>query len=100
MSVAILFFAYSGFDFIVKLSGETKNSATVIPKGMITGLIITTVLYLFVALAAVSTIGWKKMATSLTPMADVANVLFGSNGYSALFIIAIIAISNTVLLNQ
>ena len=99
-SVAVLFFAYSGFDFIIELSGETKNAATVIPHAMLTGLVITTLLYLFVTVSAISTIGWKNLSKSLTPMADVANVLMGNKGYTAIFIIAILSISNTILMGH
>ena len=40
ISAALIFFSFTGFDFVIELSEETKNATEIIPKGMITGIII------------------------------------------------------------
>src|SRR3989344_2661208 len=47
-SAALVFFAYMGFESIVKLGEETKDSSKVIPKALIYSVIITSILYVLV----------------------------------------------------
>ena len=62
MATSIIFFSFTGFDFIIELSEETKNSETVIPSGMLTGIALSTILYVFVTGSAINSIGWKKLS--------------------------------------
>lgn len=97
-SAALIFFAYLGFDSMVKLSEETKNPRRTIPLALILAIIITTVIYIMVALSAVSILGWEKLGASNAPLADVAAAAFGSNAFIILSIIALFSTSNTVLI--
>ena len=81
ISTAIIYFAFVGFDIIIELSEETKNADTVIPNAMMVGLLISTLLYLFVGTSAVSSIGWKKLSQSSAPLADVAQKLLENLGF-------------------
>ena len=98
-SSALVFFAYIGFESIVKLREETKNPEKVIPKALILSILITAVVYVLVAIAAVSVIGWEALSASDAPLADVATAALG-NGYAgiALAIIALFSTANTVLI--
>ena len=100
MATSVIFFSFTGFDFIIELSEETINPGVTIPNGMLTGITLSTILYFFVAVAAINSIGWRKLSTSLTPMADVADKLFGGYGFQALLIIAMISMSNTILMGH
>ena len=100
MGASLIYFAYFGFDFIIELSEETKNADTVIPHAMMLGVIVSTILYVMVALSAVSSVGWKKLSTSKAPIADVATAVLGSWGYKLLFIIALVSMSNTILMGH
>ncbi len=95
---ALVFFAYTGFESIVKLSEETKNPEKTIPKGLILAIMISIVLYISVAISAVSVIGWEKLAASDAPFADLAFRAFGSNAFILLAVIALFATANTVLM--
>lgn len=97
---AFIYFAFVGFDFVIELSEETKNASVVLPRAMMTGILISTALYLMISVTAVSTIGWKKLSKSLTPMADVAQRLYGANGYKLLLITAMVSMSNTILMGH
>ncbi len=100
ISVAVIFFAFIGFDVIIELSEETKNASRVIPYSMMIGIVISTLIYITVGLAAVSSIGWKTLSKSKAPLADVAKHLVGSKGYSVVYFIALLAMSNSILMGH
>ncbi|MBE0522451.1 MAG: amino acid permease, partial [Candidatus Methanoperedenaceae archaeon] len=95
---ALVFFAYMGFEGIVKLSEETKNPEKTIPKSLILALLISIFLYVLVALASVSVMGWDELATSEAPLADIALTALGPDAFVILSVIALFATANTALL--
>lgn len=97
---AFLYFAYFGFDIVIELIEETKESEKNIPKGLIYGVSISCILYLLVSIAALSSIGWKKLSESPSPMIDITNKLFNNNFGVIMMIIAIISMSNTLLMSS
>ncbi|MBN2734861.1 MAG: amino acid permease, partial [Methanomicrobiaceae archaeon] len=94
---ALLFFAYQGFEEIVKLSEETVEPEKNIPKGLILAIIITIILYLAVSISIVSIGGWEEVAGSPNPFAKIAGIAI-SGGYPLFTVIALFATANTVLL--
>ena len=66
-------FAYTGYDGAIQLTEETINPGKTIPKGMITGIILTIILYTSVAISATKSIGWEQLSQSKTPIADVTS---------------------------
>jgi len=99
-AAALVFFAYIGFESIVKLRDETKNPERTIPLGIIYSIIISSVLYVLVALSAVTAVGWKELSSTSAPLALVASSFFGSYAFTVLAVIALFATSNTVLLTM
>ncbi|MCZ7358291.1 MAG: amino acid permease [Candidatus Methanoperedens sp.] len=97
-AAALVFFAYTGFESIAKLSEETKAPEKTIPKGLILSIIISIILYVLVAISAVSVVGWEKLASSQAPFAELAYAVFGSKGFILLSVIALFATANTVLM--
>ncbi|WP_429222876.1 APC family permease [Methanobacterium oryzae] len=97
-SAALIFFAYLGFEEIVKLSDETIEPNKNIPKAIILAMIISTTLYILVAFSSVSILGWEALANSPAPFSQIASAALGPNGALLLSIIALFATSNTVLL--
>src|SRR3990172_7633389 len=95
---ALVFFAYTGFESIVKLSEETKVPEKTIPKGLLMAVLISIILYILVAISAVSVMGWEKLGSSDAPFADIAFSAFGSKAFILLTVIALFATANTVLL--
>jgi APA family basic amino acid/polyamine antiporter len=95
---ALVFFAYMGFEGIVKLSEETKNPGKTIPKSLILALLVSIFLYVLVALASVSVMGWDEIAKSEAPLADIAFTALGHDAFVILSIIALFATANTALL--
>lgn len=95
---ALVFFAYIGFEGIVKLSEETKAPEKTVPRGLMLAILISIVLYVLVAISAVSVTGWETLSKSDAPFAELAFIALGSNASVFISVIALFATSNTVLL--
>ncbi|MDN7024191.1 amino acid permease [Methanoculleus sp. FWC-SCC1] len=95
---ALVFFAYMGFEEMVKLSEEARDPVRTVPKALILALAITTVLYILASLAAVSVVGWEQLAASRAPFADVAYIALGDVAFTVIGVIALFATANTALM--
>jgi APA family basic amino acid/polyamine antiporter len=94
---ALIFFAYIGFESIARLAEETRNPTRTIPRAIVLSITITTILYILVAISAVSVLGWEKLSMSDAPLAAIASHLFGEKAFTILAVIALFATFNTVL---
>ena len=63
-AAAIIFFAYIGFDAVSTAAEETKNPAKDMPFGIIASLVITTVLYILVAVVMTGMAPWRALDTA------------------------------------
>jgi basic amino acid/polyamine antiporter, APA family len=97
---ALIFFAYQGFESMVKFSEETKKPETTVPKALILALTISAVLYVLVALSVVSVLGWQQLAVSRAPFADVLSATLGPGAAIIIAIIALFATANTALMSM
>jgi APA family basic amino acid/polyamine antiporter len=95
---ALIFFAFIGFEGVVRLSEETRNPEKNIPRALILALIISIILYMAVAFSTVSVVGWEKLSQSDAPFATVAFEALGNDAFILLSVIALFATANTVLL--
>lgn len=97
-AASLVFFAYLGFEGMANFSEEMKNPVRDLPKAIIYALIISTILYVLVAVAAVSAVGWNVLSTSGAPMAIVAADVLGPTAEILLAAIALASTANTVIL--
>ncbi|MFX0017917.1 MAG: APC family permease [Promethearchaeota archaeon] len=97
-AVALIFFAYIGFEDIANIAEEVKEPQRNLPKGIIYSIIITTVLYCLTALSVVSIAPYSDIANSEAPLNYVARVAIGPIGGIIMSIIALFATANTVLI--
>jgi basic amino acid/polyamine antiporter, APA family len=96
-AIGVIFFAYIGFENIANLAEEVKDSRKNIPLALIISLIISTILYILVSVAAVAEVGAQALSESDAPLTMV--VTRGLGGYaSILSLIALFATGNTVLI--
>ncbi|HID72782.1 TPA: amino acid permease [Candidatus Micrarchaeota archaeon] len=96
-AIGVIFFAYIGFENIANLAEEVKDSRRNLPLALILSLIISTILYGLVSIAAVAEVGAPALAQSDAPLTDVVTRGLGSYA-SILSIIALFATGNTVLI--
>ncbi len=94
----VIFFAYLGFEDIANLVEETKNPERNIPKALILSVAITVIIYVFVAVSAVSLADWQDLRASCCPLAYAASQSLGQSAFLVMSVIALFATSNTVLI--
>jgi APA family basic amino acid/polyamine antiporter len=95
---ALIFFAFIGFEEMVKLSEEAKDPEKNIPRALIMAISVSIVLYIMVALCAVSVLGWQGLSQSAAPFAEIAHAALGQSASIAISVMALFATTNTVLL--
>jgi APA family basic amino acid/polyamine antiporter len=95
---ALVFFAFIGFDEVITLAEETRNPTRVIPRALLAALGISALLYMAVAVAAVSVIGAPALAGSNRPLADVMAHVLGGSAEGVIAAIALVTTLNTSLL--
>jgi APA family basic amino acid/polyamine antiporter len=96
-AVAIIFFAFIGFEDVANISEEVKNARKIVPKALVIALIVSTILYMLVAISSVGILGAEALAESKAPLADVVGKAI-PNASVVMLIIALFATSNTVLI--
>jgi APA family basic amino acid/polyamine antiporter len=69
---AIAFFAYIGFDSISTAAEETKNPQRTMPRGIMLGLLICTVIYVIVGAVATGIVPYQKLLSN-DPLAAAFN---------------------------
>lgn len=96
-AISVIFFAYIGFENVANIAEEVKDSRYTVPRALLLALIISTILYILVSLAAVKEVGWEALSESSAPITLVVSRVLG--GYShILTVIALFATGNTVLI--
>jgi APA family basic amino acid/polyamine antiporter len=94
----LVFFAFEGFEQIATLSEETRDPTRTIPRAILLSIGICALLYALVAVVAVSVLPWRELASSSSPLADVARAAGGPTYANALSSIALFATFNTALM--
>lgn len=94
---ALIIFAYFGFENMVNFAEETKNPEKTLPRAILLSICITTILYVLVALAAISLLPIDQLAHSKAPLTDAVHPI-SSKLAGALGGIALFATANTVLI--
>ncbi len=97
-AVALIFFAYIGFEDIANIAEEVKSPAKNLPKAIIYSIIITTVLYCLTAISVVSILPYSEIASSPAPLNSVTSAVLGPIGGIIMSFIALFATANTVLI--
>lgn len=96
---ALVFFSYVGFEDLVKMAEETKNPESVMPKGVLLSGLAVLVIYILIAISAVSVLNWNQLAQADGPLAAVIETKLGTIGGTGLVIVALFATSKTILTN-
>jgi len=97
-AVALIFFAYIGFEDIANIAEEVKDPARNLPRAIIYSIIITTVLYCLTAISVVSILHYEEIASSQAPLSSVVSEVLGPVGGIIMSFIALFATANTVLI--
>lgn len=95
---ALIFFAFIGFESIPRLAEESKNPKKDIPRAIILSIIITTIIYVLIAISAVSTVGSSVLSSSKNPLGDVAKTILGTYGLLLVSLFGLFATFSTSFL--
>jgi len=90
----IAFFAYSGFNTIATLTPSTENGEKVIPRAIVSSLIITAVIYMLVIFSMVDALPWYYYGQTSAPLSLVLSEIHAPSWL--FFIISASAILATV----
>lgn len=101
-ATSVAFFAMVGFEDSVNMAEETKNPSQIFPKIMLTGLMITGVVYVLVSLTAVAIVPVGELTkTGATPLLTVVQMGAPGLPFAAIFpFISMFAVANTALINM
>ena len=94
---ALCFFAYVGFQDIVKLAEEAKDPQKTIPRALFTANAIVVVIYVLVAICVTGAVAWQELSQSGSPLSLIVTSRFGQAGAVTIAIIALFSTSNTIL---
>lgn len=89
-AVLLLIYAFVGFEGSVAVSGETKEPQKTIPFGLISAIILVTLLYLVVQVVSIGTL--PELAASERPIADAARGFMGPVGGAFITVGVIVSI--------
>lgn len=93
----LAFYAFIGFEDMVNVAEEVKDVRRVMPRAIILTVLLTTVLYVSVSLAAVLTIPPSELAGSKAPIADIYQAATGKSA-TLITLISIVAVLNGALI--
>lgn len=99
-ATTLAFFAMIGFEDSVNMVEECRNPSRIFPRVLLSALAVTALIYVLVAVAAISVVPPERLAEGDTPLLTV--VATGAPGFPLwLFgLITMFAVANTALLNM
>lgn len=97
-AAALVFFAFIGFDEVITLAEETENPTRTVPRAILLALLISTLLYVAVAIVAVSVLTPAGLASSTRPLTEVMRDVVGGPAVPTMTAIALLTTANTTLL--
>lgn len=96
---ALAFFAYVGFEDMVKVAEEVRDPERNLPRAIIVSLIVTGVVYLLVVVVATLVVDPSTLGGSDAPLLEVVRRAEPRVPDSLFGVIALFAVANTALLN-
>lgn len=96
-AAAIVFFAFYGFDAVATSAEEAKNPGRDLTIGIIGSMLVCTVIYMGVAIAAVGALPFQQLANSPEPLALVLRQLGQPVAAHLIALAAVIALPSVIL---
>jgi amino acid transporter len=98
-AAVLTFFSFIGFEDMLNVSEEVKNPERTVPTALILAMLAATVIYMAIAITAVSVVPWRELAASPGALTEVMARAAPSFPEFAFIAITIFAVANTALLN-
>lgn len=98
-STILTFFAFIGFEDTLNIAEECRDPQRTLPRGLLMAMGIVALLYISVAITAVSVVPWQQLSNSSNPLTDVIRVTAPFIPPGLFSAIALFSITNTILVN-
>lgn len=95
---SLVFFAFIGFDVVATTAEETKDPQRAVPRGILGGLALVTVLYILVTVVVTGMVSYTELAASDSPSLTTAFVLVGADWAGRLISVGILVGLTSVLM--
>lgn len=95
----LTFFAFLGFEDTINVAEECRNPETTMPIGLIAAMVMAAILYIAVAITAVSVVPYGELAKAASPLTAVVSKAAPSFPAWVFTFITIFAVANTALVN-
>lgn len=95
----LTFFAFIGFEDAVNVAEECKDPSWTIPIGLISATLAAAVLYVAVAITAVSVVPWQELKDAPSPLTEVMRRSAPDFPPIIMTLITMFAVANTALVN-
>ena len=95
----LTFFSFIGFEDTLNVAEECHDPQRTVPIGIVSAMIVATILYIAIAVTAVSVVPWRELAAAPGPLAEVMNRAAPWLPGWFYVAITIFAVANTALLN-
>jgi len=97
--IVLTFYAFIGFEDSLNVAEELKNPRRNLPLGLVGALLLTVVIYMSVAISAVSVVPWQELAEANAPLAEVVERAAPWFPAWVFIVITVFAVANTGLIN-
>jgi len=96
-SLAISYFAYTGFAVITNTAGDLKDPAKQLPRALLLAICFTAVLYIGLSLVVFGTLSPQQASTMKeTVLAEAAKPVFGQAGFAIIGVTALISSASAI----
>ena len=96
-AAAIVFFAFYGFDAVATSAEEARNPGRDLTIGIVGSMLVCTVIYMAVAVAAVGAVPFRELANSPEPLALVLRSLGQPTAAYLIALAAVVALPSVIL---
>ncbi|MBQ0131241.1 MAG: amino acid permease, partial [Comamonas sp.] len=95
---ALVFFAFLGFDIVATSAEEVKDPQKTLPRGILGGLAVVTVLYILVTLALTGMVPYTELAKAENPSLATAFIAVGAGWAAQVIPVGVLAGMTTVVM--
>lgn len=96
-AAAIVFFAFYGFDAVATSAEEARNPGRDLTIGIVGSMLVCTIIYMLVAIAAIGALPFQQLADSPEPLALVLRALGEPRAAYLIALAAVIALPSVIL---
>lgn len=95
----LTFFAFIGFEDTLNVAEECRDPQRTIPIALVSAMVLGALIYVAVAITAVSVVPWQELAAAPAPLAEVMERAAPAIPALIFTIITLFAVGNTALVN-